>query len=85
MSTNLTPQYIEAEEEFRQATSPEAKLEALEKMLRLIPKHKGTEKMQGDIKKRIAKWKNQAETAKKKGGKPVRSGRSHLSPRGLQR
>jgi ribosome-interacting GTPase 1 len=68
MTTNLTPQYREAEEEFRQAVSPEDKLEALEKMLRLIPKHKGTEKMQGDIKKRIAKWKTQSEQAKKRGG-----------------
>ena len=71
MSANLSPQYKEAEEEFRQADTPDAKLEALNKMLRLIPKHKGTEKMQADIKKRIAKWKNQAEVAKKKGGKRV--------------
>jgi ribosome-interacting GTPase 1 len=80
MSTNLTPQYKEAEEEFRQAVSPEAKLEALEKMLRLIPKHKGTEKMQGDIKKRIAKWKTQSEQAKKKGGK--RTDPSHVPREG---
>jgi len=80
MSTNLTPQYIEAEEEFRQAVSPEAKLEALEKMLRLIPKHKGTEKMQADIKKRIAKWKNLSEQARKKGGK--RTDPSHVPREG---
>jgi ribosome-interacting GTPase 1 len=80
MSTNLTPQYKEAEEEFRQAVSPEAKLEALEKMLRLIPKHKGTEKMQGDIKKRIAKWKTQSEQAKKKGSK--RTDPSHVPREG---
>ena len=80
MSTNLTPQYLEAEEEFRQAVSPEAKLAALEKMLRLIPKHKGTEKMQGDIKKRIAKWKDAAEQARKKGGK--RTDPSHVPREG---
>jgi ribosome-interacting GTPase 1 len=80
MTTNLTPQYREAEEEFRQAISPEAKLEALEKMLRLIPKHKGTEKMQGDIKKRIAKWKTQSEQAKKKGG--GRTDPSHVPKEG---
>jgi len=71
MSANLPPQYLEAEEEFRSAVAPEDKVEALEKMLRLIPKHKGTEKMQADIKKRIAKWKNQADQAKKKGGKRI--------------
>ena len=80
MTTTLTPQYREAEEEFRQAISPEAKLEALEKMLRLIPKHKGTEKMQGDIKKRIAKWKTQSEQAKKKGG--GRTDPSHVPKEG---
>ena len=80
MTTNLTPQYREAEEEFRQAVAPEAKLEALEKMLRLIPKHKGTEKMQGDIKKRIAKWKTQSEQAKKKGG--GRTDPSHVPKEG---
>ena len=80
MTTNLTPQYREAEEEFRQAASPEAKLEALEKMLRLIPKHKGTEKMQADIKKRIAKWKTQSEQARKKGG--GRTDPSHVPKEG---
>ncbi|MDF1536328.1 MAG: TGS domain-containing protein [bacterium] len=71
MSANLSPMYLEAEEQFRSATTPDAKLEALDKMLRLIPKHKGTEKMQSDIKKRIAKWKNLSEQAKKKGSKRV--------------
>ena len=80
MSANLPPQYHEAEEEFRKADTPDAKLEALNKMLRLIPKHKGTEKMQADIKKRIAKWKNQAEVAKKKGGK--RADPSHVPREG---
>ena len=80
MSANLPIQYLEAEEEFRQAETAEAKLEALKKMLSLIPKHKGTEKMQGDIKKRMAKWKGQAEAQKKKGGK--RADPSHVPKEG---
>ena len=68
MSANLPPQYLEAEEEFRTAETAEAKHAALKKMLSLIPKHKGTEKMQAEIKKRIAKWKEAAEKARKKGG-----------------
>ena len=80
MSANLTPQYKEAEEEFRQAETPDAKVEALNRMLRLIPKHTGTEKMQADIKKRIAKWKNQADVARKKGGK--RTDPSHIPREG---
>ena len=80
MSANLSPQYLEAENQFRSATTAEAKLVALETMLRLIPKHKGTEKMQGDIKKRIAKWKNLEEQSKKKGGK--RTDPSHVPREG---
>ncbi|UCF31387.1 MAG: TGS domain-containing protein [bacterium] len=79
-SANLPAQYLEAEEEFRRADTAEAKLEALRKMLALIPKHKGTEKIQGDIKKRIAKWKNQAEAARKKGAK--RADPSHVPREG---
>ena len=55
MPANLTPEYRQAEEKFRQARTNEEKLAALEEMLAVIPKHKGTEHMQGDIKRRIAK------------------------------
>ena len=80
MPANLPPHYHEAEEEFRLAQTPDAKVEALQKMLRILPKHKGTEKMQADIKKRIAKWKDQAEQAGKKSGK--RSDPSHVPREG---
>lgn len=55
MPANLTPQYFDAEERFKKASNPADKIAALEEMLRVIPKHKGTEKMQGDLKKRLAK------------------------------
>ena len=55
MPANLTADYRAAEEKYRQASTTEEKMVALQEMLRAIPKHKGTEKMQGDIKKRIAK------------------------------
>ncbi|MFV1956772.1 MAG: GTPase [bacterium] len=79
-SANLPPQYIEAEEQFRKAGSPSEKLEALEKMLALIPKHKGTEKIQVQIKKRITKWKDQTESQKKVGAK--RTDPSHVPREG---
>ncbi len=62
MPANLTPQYYEAEEKYKAAGTPEEKMAALKDMLSNIPKHKGTEKLQGDIKKRMA-------TLKKEGGK----------------
>lgn len=67
MPANLTPEYRAAEEAFRQAKTPEEKLAALEEMLATIPKHKGTEKMQADIKRRISKLRRQRE---EKGGGP---------------
>ena len=57
MPANLTPQYKEAEDRFRQAETTEEKIVALEAMLTIIPKHKGTSHLQADIKTRISKLK----------------------------
>ena len=54
MPANLTPQYLRAEEKFKKANDDEEKLKALKEMLSLIPKHKGTEKLQADIKRKIS-------------------------------
>lgn len=69
MPANLTPQYYIAEEAYKRANTPEEKIIALQEMLAVIPKHKGTDKLQGDIKKRIAKLKKEQEkgTGGKKG------------------
>jgi uncharacterized protein len=53
MPANLTPDYKAAEAAFRKARDPGERLECLREMLRLIPKHKGTDHLQGDIKRRI--------------------------------
>jgi len=55
LPANLTPQYREAEARYRSAKTPEEKLKALEEMLATIPKHKGTEKLQAEIKQKISK------------------------------
>jgi hypothetical protein len=65
MPANLTPTYLEAERRYREAKTVEEKIAALEEMLALIPKHKGTDKMQADIKRRISKQREEAQ--KKKG------------------
>lgn len=59
MPANLTPQYLKAEEAFKAATTTEEKLAGLEEMLRQLPKHKGTEKIQADLKRRIAALKKE--------------------------
>jgi ribosome-interacting GTPase 1 len=58
---NLTPQYKAAEAKWRQAKSLEEKRQALEEMLATIPKHKGTEKLQADIKRRLARLRQEEE------------------------
>jgi small GTP-binding protein len=64
MPANLTPQYYIAEEAYKKATNVEDKLVALEEMLAVIPKHKGTEKLQADIKSRLAKLRKEGEKKK---------------------
>jgi ribosome-interacting GTPase 1 len=65
---NLTQQYKKAEQRFKAASTDEDKLAALEEMLREIPKHKGTEHLQADLKKRRSKLKAAIEGGGKKGG-----------------
>lgn len=69
MPANLTPQYLEAERRFRQATTPDEQLEALEAMMATIPKHKGTEHMRADIRRRMAKVRTDAQRSKKAAAK----------------
>lgn len=69
MALNLTPDYIEADRKYRQATTPAEKLAALEEMLRTIPKHKASERKQSDLKRKIKELREASlQPATKKGG-----------------
>ena len=70
MPANLTPQYHEAERKFKEAKTPEDKLRFLREMFSVIPKHKGTEKLQADLKRRISKLQDDAQKAHKSGRRP---------------
>lgn len=61
MPANLTPQYHAAEDAFKKASTLEEKIEALQEMLAVIPKHKGTEKLQAELKRRLSKLKDEGE------------------------
>ena len=61
MPANLPPQYFEAEKVYRQARSASEKVEALEAMLAIMPKHKGTEHLRGDLRARLAKLQEEGE------------------------
>lgn len=53
MPANLTPEYRAAAEAYRKARDPQERLQWLREMLRVLPKHKGTDHLQGDLKRRI--------------------------------
>jgi small GTP-binding protein len=55
MPANLTPIYLEAERRFKSAKTNEEKIAAVEEMMATIPRHKGTEKMQAELKRRLSK------------------------------
>ena len=75
MPTNVTPEYKKAEEAYRKAREPKERLDCLREMFRTIPKHKGTEHLQADIKTRIKQLTEEL-AGPKKGGR--RSGPSHV-------
>src|SRR5215467_393002 len=65
MPANLTPQYMEAEKRFKQAESVPDRIAALEEMMATIPRHKGTEKLQAELKKKMSALRKEAEAGKK--------------------
>ena len=70
MAANLTPMYLDAEAKYRAAKTPEEKLAALEEMWRELPKHKSSEKLQADLKKKLSAARKALQQGGKKG--PVR-------------
>jgi ribosome-interacting GTPase 1 len=72
MPANLTPQYRAAEARFKAAHTPEERRAALEEMLATIPKHKGTEKMQADLKRRMARLRQEEEARTSRHGHAIK-------------
>jgi ribosome-interacting GTPase 1 len=69
MPANLTAQYLKAEEAYRRASTPDEELHCLQEMLREIPKHKGTDHLQAELKQKISRVKKELETQQKAGKK----------------
>ena len=67
MPVNANPEYAHAEKEYLQATTIEEKIEKLEKMLVVAPKHKSSENLLSNLKTRLKKLKEQQEKQKKSG------------------
>lgn len=64
MPTNLPPEYFEVEKRYKAARSPAEKAETLEELIGTIPKHKGTDKLRADLRRRLSKLKSAAQTKK---------------------
>ncbi|MES0446339.1 MAG: GTPase [Desulfobacterales bacterium] len=64
MATNLPPEYFEADKRYRAAKTPGEKISCIEELLRIVPKHKGTDKLRAGLRKRLSKLKTTAQTKK---------------------
>jgi ribosome-interacting GTPase 1 len=67
MPTNLPPEYFEADKRYRAAQTTADKITCLEELLGTIPKHKGTDKLRADYRRRLSKLKAAADAKKRPG------------------
>jgi len=68
MPANLPPEYFEAEKRFKQASACSEKITALEDLISTIPKHKGTDKLRADLRRKLSQLRKEV-ISKKKGGR----------------
>ncbi|NOZ63709.1 MAG: GTP-binding protein [Caldiserica bacterium] len=66
MPANLPPEYYEKERELRNAKTPDEKISILKELLSIMPKHKGTDKLQAELRTKIKKLNKLKESEKKK-------------------
>ncbi len=78
MAVNLTPQYLEAEAEYKRAQTAEERLACLKKMWALVPKHKASEKLQAELKTKLSEAREEVEKERKS---PKKAGVSHKIPK----
>ena len=67
MPANLTHQYYAAEARYKSAKDDHVRTKVLKEMMAMILKHKETEKLQGDIKRKIARLKDEIDVKKIRG------------------
>ncbi|MBI1979033.1 MAG: 50S ribosome-binding GTPase [Candidatus Aenigmarchaeota archaeon] len=70
MPVNAGPEYFAAERRYSEARTTEQKIDALHEMLRTVPKHKGTENLRADLRKRLSKFRKELVIEKRKSHKP---------------
>jgi small GTP-binding protein len=65
MPTNLPAEYYEVEERYKAAASPDERVRLLEELISTVPKHKGTDKLRADLRRRLSKLKSASQKQKK--------------------
>jgi len=68
MPANLPPEYFEAEKRFKGAATSQERISALEDLVSTVPKHKGTDKLRADLRRKLSQLREEA-IRKKKSGK----------------
>lgn len=71
MPANLPPEYYKLEDEYSATKSREGRIKILEKMLSVIPSHKASQKVRGEIRRKISILKKEIdkEALKKRGSR----------------
>ncbi|MFQ5498832.1 MAG: GTPase [Candidatus Zixiibacteriota bacterium] len=82
MPANLPPQYYDLEREFRAEKDLREKLRMAQELLRMMPKHKGTDKLQAEMKSKIAKLKKQISGGDTKHGARQSVSHDHIEREG---
>lgn len=82
MPANLPPQYYELEREYKAERDPREKLRLAQELLRMMPKHKGTDKLQGEMKAKISKLKKSLNSSGKSSGAHQATAHDHIEREG---
>lgn len=67
MPANLPPEYYAAEDKFRSAESTSAKIHCLEELISTVPKHKGTDHLRAELRRKLSRLKSEQHKKKNVG------------------
>ncbi|MBC7235619.1 MAG: 50S ribosome-binding GTPase, partial [Chloroflexi bacterium] len=79
MPTNLPPECAKLEEQYREAKDLDEKIRLLEELLGCIPKHKGTDHLRADLRRKLSKLQAAAEAG---GGRAKTASAYHIDREG---
>jgi len=63
MPTNLPPEYFEVDRRYRAAESPAERIACLEELISTVPKHKGTDKLRADLRRKLSRLREESKAA----------------------